>query len=372
MDNNEMPLLESTQPITSITMNPVKLSDYRLLAKQKLPQKTFDFIDAGACDEITKRNNRKAFDNISLRPLCLRDVSTVDLSTKILNDELSIPLLIAPTAFHQLVDQRGEVSTAKAAKSCGIPMIVSSMSNVALEDIATYSNNESLWLQIYIFKNRALTQELIQRAENANYKAILITVGAPITGKRDRDVRNQFVLPSHLTTGNFKSAVSDQVLYNFTAHELDPSVTWNDIEWVQSLTRLPVILKGILNPLDADKACQLKVSGLVVSNHGGRQLDTAQATITVLPDIVKVVAGRTLVLMDGGIQRGTDMFKALALGADALLLGRAVLWALAVDGEQGVHSMLTLLREEFEAVMKLTGCRTLQEMRDLNQYICKY
>lgn len=362
--------IESIQHEKSKIMNPVTLSDYRLLAKQKLPQRIFDFIDSGACDEITKRKNREAFDNINLRPLCLRDVSTVNLSTQILSETLSYPLLIAPTAFHQLVDEQGEVGTAKAAKSCGIPMIASSMSNFALEDIAMGSKNESLWLQVYIFKNRGLTQELIQRAEKANYKAILITVGAPITGKRDRDVRNQFVLPSNLTTGNFKSTVNREVLYNFTAHELDSSATWEDVAWVQSMTKLPVILKGILNPLDADRACQLHVSGIVVSNHGGRQLDTAQATITALPDIVKVVAARTLVLLDGGIQRGTDIFKAIALGADALLIGRSVLWALALNGEKGVESMLTLLREEFEAVMKLTGCCTIQEIRNLGRYIC--
>lgn len=350
---------------------PATISDYRLLAKHKLPKQIFDFIDSGSCNEITKQNNRDAFDTIKIRPFCLRDVSCIDSSIQLLGYELSSPIMIAPTAFHQLLAEQGEVSTAKAAKTCTIPMIVSSMSNRSLEDIAAYSMHDALWLQIYIFKNRTLTEELIQRAEKAGYKGILVTVGVPVTGKRDRDVRNQFMLPRELSTGNFKSTVNNEVLYNFTAHELDPSLTWSDIEWVLSITKLPVILKGILNPLDAEKACQLKISGLVVSNHGGRQLDTAEAAINALPDIVKVVNGRVKVLLDGGIERGTDIFKAIALGADALLLGRSVLWALAVNGEKGVEAMLNMLKEEFETTMKLTGCCSIQEIKDFSNHLCR-
>ncbi|KTC90678.1 alpha-hydroxy-acid oxidizing protein [Fluoribacter dumoffii] len=349
---------------------PATVSDYRLLAKRKLSKKIFDFIDAGAGDEITKRNNRDAFDNISLRPLCLKDVSCIVTATCLLGLEQTFPLLIAPTAFHQLLDEEGEVSTAKAAGFCGIPMVVSSMSNRSLEDIAHFSSNENLWLQVYIFKNRELTASLIHRAEKSGYKAILITVGVPITGKRDRNIRNPFVLPPELSTGNFTSTANSEVLHQFTAHEFDPSLTWKDIEWVQSLTALPIILKGILNPLDAEKACSLNVAGIVVSNHGGRQLDTAMSTITALSDVVRTVAGRTMILLDGGIERGTDMFKALALGADAVLAGRSILWALAVNGREGVQSMLALLREELETTMMLTGCRDIQEIKQLGNDIC--
>ncbi|MBI2790873.1 MAG: alpha-hydroxy-acid oxidizing protein [Gammaproteobacteria bacterium] len=347
--------------------NPVAVADYRLLAKRKLSKNTFDFIDAGACDEITKRNNKEAFDNISLRPLCLRDVSSIDPSVSLLGTKISSPILIAPTAFHQLVDKQGEVASAKAAQSCGIPMVVSSMSNISLEDIATNSMNNNLWLQIYILKNRDLTEALIRRAEKAGYKAIVVSVGTPVTGKRDRDVRNQFTLPPGLSTGNFNSTVNSEVIYHFTAHEFDPSLTWQDIEWVKSITILPIFLKGILNPMDAENACHLNISGIVVSNHGGRQLDTSEATITVLPDIVKRVAGRTMVLMDGGITRGTDIFKSIALGADAILIGRPVLWALALHGEKGVEAMLNILKDEFEITMKLTGCPHIQEIKNFNK-----
>jgi isopentenyl diphosphate isomerase/L-lactate dehydrogenase-like FMN-dependent dehydrogenase len=350
--------------------NPVAVADYRLLAKRKLSKKIFDFIDAGACDEITKRKNRDAFDDISLRPFCLRDVSSIDPSVNLLGNKLSSPILIAPTAFHQLVHKQGEVGSAKAAKSCGIPMVVSSMSNISLEDIATYSMNDNLWLQIYIFKNRALTEALIHRAEKAGYKAIVVSVGTPVTGKRDKDVRNQFSLPPELSTGNFNSTVNREVIYHFTAHEFDPSLTWQDIEWVKSITTLPIILKGILNPIDAEKACHLNISGIVVSNHGGRQLDTAEATITALPDIVKTVAQRTMVLIDGGITRGTDIFKSIALGADAILIGRPVLWALALDGEKGVAAMLNILKDEFEITMKLTGCHQIQEIKNFTKNLC--
>lgn len=348
---------------------PISLAEYRLQAKQHLPQEIFDYIDSGACDEITKKNNRKAFDNISMRPLCLRDVSVIDPSVNLLSQTLSAPILIAPTAFHQLVDNQGELSTAKAAQSCGIPMVVSSMSNKSLEEIAASSKHQQLWLQTYIFKNRALTETLIHRAENAGYQAILITIGTPVTGKRDRDIRNQFKLPKELSTGNMNSTLNNEVVSQFTAHEFDQSLTWEDIKWVKSITTLPIILKGILNPIDADFACQLDVAGIVISNHGGRQLDTAEATITVLPEIVQVVAGRAMVLIDGGISRGTDIFKSIALGADAILIGRPVLWALAVAGSKGVEDMLTLLKEEFEIAMKLTGCRNIQEIKNFSQYL---
>lgn len=350
-------------------MDPVNLADYKELAKNILTPKFFDFIDGGACDELTKQKNRQAFDSISLKPLCLRDVAKIDMGIKILGSNLASPIMIAPTAFHQLVDQHGEISTATAAKHSEIPMIVSCMSNRSFEEIATQSLHEQLWAQLYIFKKRVLTETLIHRAEHAGFKAIVLTVGVPISGKRDRDVRNQFSLPIELTTGNFKSTVNDKIIYDFTAEELDPSLTWHDIEWVQTITKLPIFIKGILNPLDAEEACRLNVAGIIVSNHGGRQLDTAEATINVLPEIAHVVAGRTAILIDGAIQRGTDILKAVALGADAVLIGRPILWALAVNGKLGVETLLTLLKNELVMAMKLTGCRTIQEIKDLRQYI---
>ncbi|CEG56645.1 alpha-hydroxy acid oxidase [Legionella fallonii] len=345
-------------------MNPVNVSDFRNLAKRTLAAEIFDFIDGGSCDEITKLDNKRAFDSIRLRPFCLRDVSKIDTSIKLPWINSSAPILIAPMAFHQLVHPQGESGTAKAAKTCGIPLIVSSMSNQSLEEIASQSQNPQLLLQTYIFKNRTLTEELVYRAEKAGYKSIVVTVGTPITGKRDRDIRNQFILPPQCTTGNFSSRVNDNLIYQFTAEEFDASLTWKDIEWIQSITTLPIVLKGILNPQDAETACQLNIAGIVVSNHGGRQLDTSEATINVLPDIIATVAGRTPVLIDGAIERGTDILKAIALGADAVLIGRPTLWSLAVNGEQGVESMLTLLKDEFEIAMKLSGLSTIQAIKD--------
>lgn len=350
-------------------MNPVKVADYKCLAQDIIAPEIFDFIDGGACDEITKNNNRKVFDAITMRPFCLRDVSQIDTSTRLFGSRLTTPLLIAPMAFHQLVDPEGELSTAAAAKLCGINLVVSCMSNRSLEEIAAHVGSEHLWAQLYIFKDRALTESLIHRIEASGYKAIVLTVGAPISGKRDRDIRNQFSLSSKFTTGNFSSNVNNEVIYNFTANQLDSSLTWQDIEWVQSITKLPIILKGILNPLDAEQACQLNVAGIVVSNHGGRQLDTAEPAIMVLPDIGDVVAGRTLVFVDGAIERGTDIFKAIALGADAVLIGRPVLWALAVGGKNGLETMLQLLLDEFAIAMKLTGCTTIKEIKNFTQFL---
>ncbi|MBA2649385.1 MAG: alpha-hydroxy-acid oxidizing protein [Legionella sp.] len=348
---------------------PITLIEYRTLAKDKLPQKIFDFIDGGAGDEITKHNNSAAFDDINLRPLCLRDVSSVDLSIKLLGYSASCPFIIAPTAFHKLVDGKGELSTALAAKQSGIPMVVSSMSNISLEKIAEGSMSDNLWLQVYIFKDRAITRELILRAEKAGYKAILVTIGVAVMGKRNKDIRNHFTLAPELSTGNFQSTANNVPIFEFSAQALDPSVTWEDIEWLKTFTKLPIILKGIMNSLDAEKACQLNIAGIVVSNHGGRQLDTTEATIKVLPEIAHVVANRTTLMLDSGVRRGTDVFKAIALGADAIFLGRPILWALSVGGEQGVVHVLKLLKNEFEMAMKLLGCRSVQEIRQLGKHI---
>lgn len=350
-------------------MTAVKISDYRYLAQQKISKEIFDFIDGGSCDEITKKNNRNAFDKVDIRPFCLRDVTKIDSSVELIGYPIPTPLLIAPTAFHQLVDSAGELSTAKAAKCCGIPMVVSSMSNKSLEEIATQSQHEQLWFQVYIFKDRAVTEDLVRRAERAGYKAIVLTVGVPFSGKRERDMQNLFSLPKQLTTGNFKSNVNAEAIYDFTAAQLDPSITWRDVEWLKAITPLPLILKGILNPFDANEACQLNVDGIIVSNHGGRQLDTAEATLLALPDISKAVGGRTMILLDGGIERGTDIFKAIAWGADAVLLGRPILWALAVDGVQGVSTMLTMLINELAMAMKLAGCNTIKAIKEFGPHL---
>ncbi|MEY2502865.1 MAG: hypothetical protein QOI07_3199 [Verrucomicrobiota bacterium] len=344
----------------------VKLDDFRTLAKAKMPPAVFDYIDCAACDELTSHANLRDFDAIKLRPLCLRDVSALDLSIKLLGCSFDLPIGISPTAFHGLVHERGEIATANAAKSLNIPLIVSSMSSIALEDIAVKSRNDNLWLQIYIFKDRALTKVLVERAERSSYKAIVVTTGCPVVGKRDRNIVNRFSLPANILAANFKKksvVVHNNPIHSFEGTELDPSLTWNDIEWLRCNSQLPIILKGIMNPLDVAPALDLDVSGIIVSNHGGRQLDTSESTIAILPEVAQAVAGRVPLLVDSGIRRGTDVLKAIALGADGVFLGRPVLWALAVGGEAGVVEAVNLLANELRVAMQIAGCSSLAEAR---------
>jgi (S)-2-hydroxy-acid oxidase/4-hydroxymandelate oxidase len=344
----------------------VKLDDFRTVAKARISPAVFDYIDCGACDEITNDANLRDFDEIKLVPLCLRDVSRLDLSAKIVGQSFDLPIGFSPTAFHKLVHEAGEVATATAAKFLKIPMIVSSMSSVTLEDIAENSGNDNLWFQIYIFKDRAITKSLVKRAERSGYKGIVITIGSPVVGKRDRNIVNRFSLPENISAANFKknsSIVHNNPIHSFDGAELDPSVSWKDIEWLRCESPLPIILKGIMNPFDAAPALDLEVSGIIVSNHGGRQLDTTESTIRILPEMARAVSDRIPLLLDSGIRRGTDVLKAIALGADGVLLGRPVLWALAVDGQNGVVQAVNLLTEELRTAMQIAGCSSMHEVR---------
>jgi len=346
--------------------DPIRIADLRTLASAKLPIDVFDYIDGGACDEITDRANRGDLDGIRLLPLCLRDVSELDLSMSFIGQSFSVPVGFSPTAFHRLVHGDGEVATAKAAKTLGVPMVVSSMSSVTLEEVAGRSGNENLWLQTYIFKDRGLTEELIRRAEDAGYKAVVVTVGCPVPGKREKNIANKFALPDHVLAANFTktaAVVHNNPIHSVGSAELDPSLTWNDIEWLRGSTELPVVLKGIMNPLDVAPALDLGVSGLVVSNHGGRQLDTTESTIRILPEVAATASGRIPLLVDSGFRRGTDVLKAIALGAEGVLLGRPVMWALAVDGESGVVDAVDLLVDELRIAMRTAGCASVAGIR---------
>lgn len=351
-------------------MNPsgpiVKIDDFRTSAEAKISKPIFDYIDCGACDGITSAANAHDFDNIRLLPLCLRDVSRLDLATSVLGQSFKLPIGFSPTAFHKLVDASGEVATATAAKALQVPMVVSSMCSIALEHICARSGNDDLWFQTYIFKDRTITRSLIERAVRAGYKAIVVTIGSPVVGKRDRNILNRFSLPTNVSAANFKKTgriVHNNPIYSFGAADLDPSLTWADVRRLCSESPLPVVLKGILNPVDAALALKLDICGLIVSNHGGRQLDTTESTIRILPEIARVVANRIPVLFDGGIRRGTDVLKALALGADAVLLGRPVLWALAVGGQKGVEQAVNLLADELRVAMQIIGCCSMDQLR---------
>lgn len=347
--------------------NPINLFEYEEQAKQCLSQMTFDYYASGAWDEVTLRENRAVFERVKLYPRILVDVSQPDLSTEILGQSLQMPLLIAPMAFQCLAHPEGELATMRAANQVGVGMILSTCSTQSLEEVATIPASPPRWFQLYIHRDRALTQELVERAYQAGYQALCVTVDAPILGVRERDKRNQFTLPPHLTMANLKASglphlKEESGLFEYFAQQIDASLTWADLDWLQSLSPLPIVVKGILRSDDADRAIQHGVSAIVVSNHGGRQLDGAIASLEALPEIISAVDGRADVLVDGGIRRGTDMLKAIAIGAKAVLLGRPALWGLAVNGEAGVVQVLDLLRAEFEAAMKLSGCQRVKDI----------
>jgi len=349
---------------------PINLFDYEAIARQNLSQMALDYYASGAGDEVTLRNNRSAFELLKLRPRMLVDVSQRDLSTEILGEPVSMPILIAPMAFQCLAHPEGEIATAKAAAALGTVMVLSTMSTKSLEEVAQVPKHTNQWFQLYIHRDRTLTRALVERAESAGFSALCLTVDAPLLGCRERDKRNQFTLPSGMELANLATMADLEIpktagesgLLSYFAEQIDPGVTWWDLEWLHSLTSLPIVVKGILRADDALRAVEYGAKVVIVSNHGGRQLDGAIATIDALPEIVEAVGDHAQVLIDGGIRRGTDVLKALALGAKGVLLGRPVLWGLAFAGEAGVRHVLELLRDDLELAMGLSGCAKIQDI----------
>ncbi|MBD2360873.1 alpha-hydroxy-acid oxidizing protein [Anabaena minutissima FACHB-250] len=353
--------------------NPINIFEYEQLAKTHLSKMAFDYYSSGAWDEITLRDNRAAFERVKLRPRMLVDVSQISLNTTILGQTLEFPLLIAPMAFQCLAHPDGEFATAMAAASAGVGMVLSTMSTKSLEavaDIGAKFPHALQWFQLYIHKDRGLTRALVERAYAAGYKALCLTVDAPVLGQRERDRRNEFVLPPGLHLANLADISSLDIpyeqgesgLFTYFAQQLDPSLTWRDLEWLQSLSPLPLVLKGILRGDDAVRAVEYGAKAIVVSNHGGRQLDGAIASLDALAEIVAAVDGQVEVLLDGGIRRGTDILKALAIGAKAVLIGRPVLWGLALAGQAGVSHLISLLQDELKVAMSLSGVAQLQDI----------
>ena len=346
---------------------PVNLADYERLARERLPAMVYEYIAAGAGNEITLRRNRESFDRILLKPRVLRDVSKLDTRRKLFDQTLEFPILLAPTAYHKLVHPEGELATARGAGDAGATLVVSSFSTTAVEEIAQEASHP-LWFQLYVHPDRAFTRALVERAEAAGCRALCITVDTPVPGTRDRDKRVAFELPPgvelvHLKGLGKKAGRSTHLTGpGIYTDILDPALTWETISWIRSFANVPVILKGILTPEDARLAVENGAAGLIVSNHGARNLDTTPASIEALPGVVEAVDGRFPVLMDGGIERGTDVLKALALGATAVLLGRSYLWGLAVGGAQGVRGVVEMLRTEFEAAMALCGRASLSQI----------
>ena len=348
----------------------VNVFDYEDHARQKLSQPFFDYIAGGADDEVTLRRNREAFERIELRPRALVDVSKVDLSATILGQEVELPILIAPVALQRLAHPEGEVASAAAAANAGTIFALSTMASATIEEVAAASDGPK-WFQLYVHPDRKVAKRLVQRAEAAGYIAICLTVDVPRLGRRERDLRNQLEFPAEVAHRNYIGEIEvppasvdpgQSALAAAADMLIDPSLTWDVIDWLRSITGLPIVVKGIMTAEDARLAVDHGVSGIVVSNHGGRQLDGAPATIDVLPEIVEAVEGRCEVLLDSGIRRGTDVLKALALGANAVLIGRAFMWGLAVGGEDGVSRVLAMLRNELELAMALCGCRSVREI----------
>ena len=322
------------------------VDDYEPLARERLPKDVYDYYAGGAGDEWTLAENRRAFQDWVIRPRMLTGASPVDPSTEILGTPVVFPVLVAPWAYQKMAHPDGELATARAAASVGTIMVVSTTTVGYLEDVAAASDGAKWW-QLYVFTDRGATVAMLHRVHAAGFGAVMLTVDFPENGLRHRDTRNGFEMPIGLPW--------DELAYA-------PDLTWDDLAWIREAAPVPLLLKGIMTAEDARIAVEVGVDGIVVSNHGGRQLDSVHAPITVLPEVVEAVAGRVPVLVDGGFRRGTDVFKALALGANAAMVARPVCWGLAVAGEEGVADVLRILRMELENAMALAGTRTVADI----------
>jgi 4-hydroxymandelate oxidase len=332
-------------------MQLVSVHDYEDAAAGRLDEGALGYFAGGAGDERTLRDNVEAYAGYQLRPRVLVDVGACTTQTTVLGHTISMPLLVAPVAFQRLAHPDGEPATARGARAAGTIMCLSTIATSSPAEVA--ETGAQRWFQLYAMRDEGLTRELIAQARDQGFTALLLTVDAPVSGRRERDHRSGFVIPSHLKVAALGRG--DLTPADVLA-QVSPSLTWADVERIGADSGLPMLLKGVQTPEDARLAAEHGAAGIVVSNHGGRQLDGVAATIDLLPGVVEAVDGSIEVLLDGGIRRGSDVVKALALGARAVLAGRAVLWGLAVDGEEGVRQVLELLRAEIENTLQLLGC----------------
>ncbi|HEY9227392.1 MAG TPA: alpha-hydroxy acid oxidase [Gemmatimonadaceae bacterium] len=340
------------------------------LARERLDPMLYDYIAGGAADEWTLAENRVAWNRFQLLPRMMRGVGQRSLRTTVLGTPVSFPVLVAPMGFHGLCHLEAEQATARATAAEETIFCASTVSNCSLESIAAASNGPR-WFQLYVYRDRELTRALVERAVAAGFSALCLTVDTPLAGPRERDRRNALRMPAHLQLGNFPTShttshhqgeSTGSALAQYIASQWDPALTWADVEWLQSISPLPVVVKGVLAPADAALAVERGAAAVVVSNHGGRQLDSVPAPVTMLGPVVDAVNGRAEVLVDGGVRRGTDVLKALALGARAVLLGRPVLWGLTLDGADGVRAVLRHLRNELDLAMALAGCANVHDV----------
>ena len=332
-------------------MEPLNVWDYERLAAERLEAGAHGYYAGGAGDEVTLRDNVDAYRRWILRPRMLVDVATCTTSTTVLGQEISMPLLVAPVAFQRVAHPDGEVGMARAALAADTIMCLSTLATSTPAQVA--ATGAKRWFQLYVFRDEGVTHELIAQANECGFGAIVLTIDAPVRGNRERDLRTAFVVPPDLTVVSVgHGGVTPTQVFDM----INPSLTWHDLERLAGDSTLPLLVKGVLTAEDAHLACEHGAAGIVVSNHGGRQLDGVAATIDALPEVVEAVDGRAEVLVDGGIRRGGDVVKALALGARAVLVGRAPLWGLAADGEPGARHVLELLREEIRLSLQLVGC----------------
>jgi isopentenyl diphosphate isomerase/L-lactate dehydrogenase-like FMN-dependent dehydrogenase len=334
----------------------VNVDDFEAAARERLDPGAYGYMAGGAGDEHTLRANAAAFARWELRPRVLVDVGSVSAATTVLGTEVALPVLVAPTAFQRLANADGELAMARAAASAGTVMTLSTLSSATPAELAEAAPGGERWFQLYWSRDRGFTQALVEGAHEAGFSALMLTVDLPVAGRRERDVRAAFALPDDLPLPNLPQRLEREDFHTALHAVVDDTLTWRDLEWLRSICSLPLVVKGILTAEDALLAAEHGAAGVVVSNHGGRQLDGVPPTLDVLPEVVEAVGERVEVLLDGGIRRGVDVLKALALGARAVLSGRAILFGLAAEGEQGAARVLELLRAEIELGLKLLGC----------------
>ncbi len=358
----------SHPPVTERNSNVtyLNLRDLESIASETMPHAAYDYYAGGAGDEITVRENEAAWSRRRIVPRVLVDVSHCDLSTTVLGTPITMPILTAPCALNRLAHDDGELAVARAVAAEGTIQVLSTLSSMSLEAVAREAVAPR-WFQLYVYRDRGITQELVRRAEASGYTAICLTVDVPRPGNRERDIRNGFKVPHTIEAANFGHAIADagsgSALLQYIHDQFDPSLTWEGLAWLRSITTLPIVVKGVLSPLDAQRCIDTGAEGIGVSNHGGRQLDTVMSSCDALEDIADVVQGRAELFVDGGIRRGTDVLKALALGANAVLIGRPYLWGLAVDGERGVRRVLGMLRDDLALSMALAGTSSVRAIR---------
>ncbi|MFL2645825.1 MAG: alpha-hydroxy acid oxidase [Dehalococcoidia bacterium] len=378
-------------PVLRRLESAANVSDLRKISKRRLPGGVFDYIDGAAEDELTLQRNSAAFQNVEFKPRVFRDVSSISLKSTLFGKELDFPLVMAPTGFGRIANSQGELAVARAADRAGIPYTLSTLGTRSIEEIAAVSKGRK-WFQVYVWRDRELVREMLERAIAADFEAIQITVDTAITGRRERDVKHGFTLPPKIglstivdgalhpgwtwdfitaepisfanVNGKIVGDGSDPItLADYINSQFDPSLSWNDLEWFRSIWKGPIIIKGIQTVEDAKIAADMGIEGIALSNHGGRQLDGAPAPFELLESVVQSVGGDIEIICDGGVRRGSDIAKALALGANACMIGRAYLYGLGAGGERGVDFVIDHLREGLKRTMMLCGAASLSELK---------